>query len=316
MASPMSSSTGSVRVLIANAPCSYGAFEITVGFDPHVPTAAVVLDAVAAAGYAGIDLGPPGYLGEGAVLVERLAARGLGLAGGYLGLPFAEPDRLEAELPGLEWLLDTFDAVAAIQPNGFRPRPTLADAGSAERAALPGQAARDPAVGLDAAGWQRFADGVRRVLERCRARGYEPTFHHHAGTYVEAPWEIERLLDLTDVGLCLDTGHLLLGGGDPLAALRDWGQRINHLHLKDARRDTIAAIVEARAPVGEIWRRQAFCRLGTGDLEVEAVLGAIAELGYSGWLVVEQDTLPNPDHPRQPLEDQVANRAFLRALGL
>jgi inosose dehydratase len=53
------------------------------------------------------------------------------------------------------------------------------------------------------------------ALELARSRGLEPSFHHHAGSYVEAPWEIERLLELTDVGLLLDTGHLAVGGGDP-----------------------------------------------------------------------------------------------------
>ena len=68
-------------IAVANAPVSYGAFEVTVGHDPNVPDGVSVLDQVAEAGYAGIDLGPAGYLGTGERLGELLAERGLGLAG-------------------------------------------------------------------------------------------------------------------------------------------------------------------------------------------------------------------------------------------
>ena len=146
----------------------------------------------------------------------------------------------------------------------------------------------------------------------CRGRGYEPTFHHETGTGVEAPWEIEKVLELTSIGLCLDTGHLLLGGGDPLRAMRDWGERINHLHMKDARRSVVEGIVREAAPVAEIWRRKAFCRLGEGDLDVEAVLDEVRR-SYAGWIVVEQDVLPDPDGGAAA--DQRANREYLAARG-
>jgi inosose dehydratase len=133
---------------------------------------------------------------------------------------------------------------------------------------------------------------------------------------VEAPWEIERLLSLTDVGVCLDTGHLLLGGGDPVQAVRDWGDRLNHVHLKDAKLDVIRGIVNDRAAVRAIWERGAFCRLGTGDVALGGVLENLRAQDYRGWLVVEQDILPDPDAPDQPVVDQQHNRAYLRARGL
>ena len=301
-------------VVVANAPCSYGAFEITVGIEPNVPDSVELLDHVADAGYAGIDLGPVGYLGRGDVLRSRLNERRLGLAGGYLGLPFSEPDRLREAMADLDDLLDVFDLVPESQP---RPKPTLADAGSEIRSRYPGRAALDRSVSWDDAGWRRFADGLARVAERCRERGYEPTFHHHTATYVEAEWEIERMLELTDVGLCLDTGHLLLGRGEPVRALCDWSERINHFHLKDARLQTLRAIVDEAAPVEEIWRRRAFCGLGAGDVPIDAVLEALAAINYEGWLVVEQDLILGPDEEIEPIyQEQIANREFLRARGL
>ena len=300
-------------IVLANAPVSYGAFEITVGIDPNVPDPLTLLDWVRAAGYDGVDLGPIGYLGDVETLSGRLAERGLGLVGGYLELPFSEPDRITEELRNLDALLDIFDTVSG---QGLAPKPTLADAGSAIRSRYPGRATLDRSVGLDDAGWARFADGLGEAVAHCRARGYDPTFHHHTATYIEAQWEIERLLEISDVGLCLDTGHLLLGRGEPITAIREWADRINHVHLKDARLDRLEEIVAEAAPVQEIWRRKAFCALGDGDIDIEGVLGALAEIGYSGWLVVEQDVLPDPDNPNEPAEDQRRNREYLRGHGL
>ena len=301
-------------IVVANAPISYGAFELTVGIDPNVPDAVTLLDQVAEAGYEGIDLGPVGYLGQGEVLQERLGERGFGLAGGYLELPYTDRTQLADAMSSLDELLTVFDAVPDSSPP---PRPTLADAGSPRRRANPGRAAKDGKYGWSASEWRRFAEGLARVADRCRERGYEPTFHHETGTHVEAPWEIERMLELSDVGLCLDTGHLLIGDGDPVTAIADWGERINHFHLKDARVEVLQQIVAEGAPADSIWRRRAFCGLGDGDVDVTRTLRALQARGYSGWLVVEQDIMPDPaDPPGWAASEQAANRDYLRTLGL
>jgi inosose dehydratase len=298
-------------IAVANAPVSYGAFEVTVGIDPNAPTELQVLDEVAAAGYGGIDLGPVGYLGRGPQLRERLASRRLGLAGAYIELPYAEPDALRGATAILEELLETLDE-AGQNDGAPRPRPTLADASSEARRARPG---RDN--GLDAAAWKRFATGLRSVVQRCRDRGYEPTFHFETGTHVESPAEIERVLEASDVGLCLDTGHLLLAGGDPVGAVRAWGSRINHVHLKDARRSVMADIIADEVPASAIWDRAAFPALGQGDLDTDGVLAELRAIGYRGWLVVEQDTLPRSRAEfDRAASDQRANREYLALRGL
>lgn len=300
-------------IIVANAPVSYGAFELTIGIDPNVPSGDAVLDEVAAAGYAGIDLGPVGYFGEGLELARNLGRRRLGLSGGFLELPFDDAAGMKSSMPALEMLLDVFDSVGG---QTHKPRPTLADIGSDARRAMPGRAAKDRSLGFDAEGWKRFAEGVETATARCRERGYEPTFHHESGTRVEAVWEIEKVLELTSIGLCLDTGHLLVGGGDPVRAARDWSKRINHLHIKDARQDVIDDIVGSGAHVMEVWKRPAFCRFGDGNVDVDGVLDALRP-GYSGWLVIEQDVLPDPGKMLgRPAADQRANREFLAARGI
>ena len=123
---------------------------------------------------------------------------------------------------------------------------------------------------------------------------------------------------MSDVGLCLETGHMLLGGGDPVAMLRDLGDRINHVHLKDARLAVMAEIVTDQAPVTEIWTREAFCALGDGDLDVDAVLDGLRPISFGGWLVVEQDILPRERRRRfaRAAAEQRHNRAFLAERGL
>jgi inosose dehydratase len=155
------------------------------------------------------------------------------------------------------------------------------------------------------------------VVGRCRDRGYEPTFHPETGTYVEAPWEIAEVLDRSDVGLCLETGHMMLGGGDPVALLGEWRDRINHVHLKDAVLTVMAGIVADDAPVTDIWSREAFCELGHGDLDVDAVLDGLRSISFGGWLVVEQDILPrSAERFARAAGEQQSNRAFLAQRGL
>ena len=311
----MASPTTSKAITVANAPCSFGAFELTVGINPNVPDAVALLDQVAGTGYAGIDLGPAGYLGRGDELHERLSSRGLALAGGYLELPYTDHGALvEAIDRDLDELLTAFDSVSDIEP---RPKPTLADPGSDVRRANPGRSNKDRSLGWSDAEWRLFADGFARVFEYCVNRGYEPTFHNETGSYVEAPWEIEKVLELTDVGLCLDTGHLVVAGGDPVAAVHDWGARINHLHVKDARRSVLDGIVADHGDTDEIWRRRAFCALGDGGIPLDAVFYALRNSGYSGWLVVEQDIFPEAsDPPGWAADQQRINRDFLRARGI
>jgi inosose dehydratase len=290
---------------IGNAPLSYGAFEVTVGVYPNVPGPDELLAEMAAAGYAGTELGPPGYLGEGAELRARLEWHGLALTGGWCPVRFSEPEHLEEDLAALGRTLDLFDAAGTEAAH-----PVFGDGGSDERRANPGAGAPE----LDKSGWRRWADGVRRAQAVTQDRGYEPTLHPHTSTFVESPRELERALELTDVGLLVDTGHLLLGGNDPLEVLRRWGERVNYVHVKDVRLDVVRQVVAERANVIEGWRRGMFCELGRGDVDLVAFFDGLRAAGYDGWIVVEQDRIPRQDEElNESAEAQVRNREWLKA---
>ena len=294
----------------ANAPVSYGVFDLARPDLVPLPSGQRLLELVSEAGYDGIDLGPHGYFGTGQALVENLAANGLTLCGGWIDLPFTGADAaFDAAYAAMLPVLDDF-ARAATQQVGTSPKPTIADSGAPERTAHPGGSVD---LELDSEAWAVFVARLGRVQHEVQVRGLEPTFHHHASTYIETPREIERFLADTSMDLTLDSGHLLIGGGDPLTGLREWRSRINHIHLKDVNIGLLAHAAGSANPVRDLWEKRLFVPLGDGDLDIAAFLGELIDSGYDQWLVVEQDVvLLNAPDVQRAIDDQVANRVALQ----
>lgn len=293
---------------VGNAPLSYGAFEMTVGVFPNVPGPETFLQEVTQAGYAGTELGVPGWLGTGELLRDRLEQHALELTGGWCPVRFSEPEHWEQDLSELDRTLTLFADAEAQDAH-----PVFGDGGSEARRANPGRGKDDPSLGLDDSGWKRFLEGLRRAEDLVRTHGFEPTFHPHTATFVEAPWEIDRLLQSTDIGLLADTGHLLLGGNDPIEAIRSWGSRTNYVHIKDVRLDVLQTVIDDGADALEAWRRGIFCELGEGDVDLPGFLDALKDSGYDGWIVVEQDRILRDDEPLDDsVQAQIRNRQWLR----
>ncbi|MEU4713995.1 sugar phosphate isomerase/epimerase [Micromonospora purpureochromogenes] len=293
------------RTRVAGAPVNHGIYQHDdTLLDPDELLAALSRD-----GYDGVDSGPIGYLGTGEALADRLAANRIGLAGGWVDLRYADPDGFGADLVQLDAALDAFTAVPADDPR-FAPRPTLACPGNPGRMARPGTPP-DLTSALPATAWPEFAARVQQAADRCRDRGLEPVFHYHLGTDVETEAEADRLLELTDIAVCLDTGHLLLAGGDPVAAVRRWAGRIGQVHLKDADLAVHERVRAAGGGLSDVVAAGGFCTLGAGDVDFAGVLANLDDIGYTGWLVIEQDA---PAHGRdldRTLADQRANRRWL-----
>lgn len=302
-----------MNATVAGAPVSFGVFELTPEGAATL-SADDILEILAESDYEGVDLGPIGFLGEERELRRALDRFGLSLAGGWVQLPLSDDEKFEASVPTLRRALRSFAAAAEAGPERL-PLPTLADDGSVRRRAAPGRGRTVDLLDDDA--WDRLVRNTERAAALVRAAGLEPTFHHHAGTYVESPDEIDRFLSRVDIDLTLDTGHLLIAGGDPLDAMRRWGDRVNHLHLKDVDLPALHRVLAAGGGMPDVWSSASFVAFGRGDIDLPAVMDAAAARGFDGWIVVEQDVLNRPDvaldaFRRQRAEDQRINRDALR----
>jgi inosose dehydratase len=286
-------------IKIGNAPVSYGAFEVTVGKREGVPGPEAVLDAVQSAGYDGIDLGPVGYLGRGAALKAALDSRRLLLTGGYVEIDVSSEAASAAGFDELAQVCDQFDAVRSGVESILLPRPTIALIGSPDLD--------------DSSRWRRIEQIVGQVIDQCAARGYEACLHNEVGTQIASQDSVVRVLERTAAPLCLDTGHLVAAGGDPLAILASWRDRVSHVHLKDARLPDSGKPYEDAM---QLWEGDVFCPLGSGDGLVDDVLESLRAGGYAGWIVVEQDVLPQgPAGYVAASNQQRDNRDYLRARG-
>jgi inosose dehydratase len=174
-----------------------------------------------------------------------------------------------------------------------------------------------PELGLSDTQWDMFAAGAEQIARAVRNEtGLRTAFHPHCAGYVETVPEIDALMRRTDssvLGLCLDTGHIVYAGGDPLDVLERYDDRVWHVHFKDC--DPKVAANARAAGMGYLAavRSHLFCELGSGQVHFAAVLAVLRRRGYSGWIVVEQDVFPGLG---SPAESATRNRSYLRSLGL
>lgn len=299
-----------MRPRIASSPVSFGVFEFTDGVG-GTPAPDDVLAAIRDAGYAGVELGPEGYLGaDPAGVAARLRAASLELAGVYLPLELTVPDAEPVNLARVDRALEDLAAAGA---DGAVVM--AADAGDDATRRRMGRVL----AGADDAPDRSTLDVVARQLDavhaRCAARGATAVLHPHLGTHVETAGEIAHVLERSRIGLVLDTGHLAGAGLDPVEAAAAWRQRIAHVHLKDVQLQPLREVAAQRLGLLEMWRRALFCPLGAGDVDLPTLLDGLGAAGYGGWLVVEQDRIV--DWPAEGLAraaaDQRANRAWLDA---
>jgi inosose dehydratase len=306
------------RIRPASAPCCFGVDEVLPP-DAWMPDPGLVLDAIAELGYPGTELGPPGYLGRGPEVRDALELRGLQLVGSFLPLHFSRADRFAEERAG--FLRDALALLGEATPAGERPFAVLCE-GLEEpaRMAFAGRIADHPEAWLPAGLHGTLVDNLHRAAEDCRAAGFEPVIHPHAGTYVETEDEIRRLMDAIDpslVGLCLDTGHARFGGADPVTLAEDYFELLRHVHLKDV---SSAAIEQGRTEGADfvaLTAAGAFTPLGEGDARIADVVAVLDRRGWDGWVVVEQDRYLFPGEELDAIVDvQRRNRAFLAGLGI
>jgi inosose dehydratase len=289
-------------VELAGGPVSWG---VDFADDPDNPPYENVLAGVAAAGLSRIELGPVGYLpAERAVL----ASYGLAAVGTFVFEPLHDASARPAAIRAASRALAAIDAtgghvLVVIDRPGVERAPTAGRSGEARR--------------LDGARWRGLVDAVREIAALAADRDVRAVFHPHAGSYVEFDDEIERLVadaPTDELGLCLDTGHALYAGSDPVALIARHAERLEHLHLKDVDAEQLAVARSQRLGFWTAIANGIFCPVGDGRLELDALRAALAATSFAGVATIEQDRRPgSPGRPDEHLRRSVGR---LRAAGI
>jgi inosose dehydratase len=264
----------STKVKIAGAPISWGVCEVPNW--GHQMSPERVLKEMSDLGLGATEFGPLGFLPiEPADRAKVLAEHGMEAVGGFFPIIM----HLEAFDP----LPDTLKELESYTASGAKTLVLSAETG------LEGYDTKRP--DLDSHGWNVFLKNLERIKEAAAALGVTAVLHPHVGTMVETEADVKKVLDGSTIKFCLDTGHMIIGGTDPVKFAEDHADRVAHSHLKD-----VNLAVADRVQSGEITYYQGilegmYVPLGQGDVDVRSIVRSLIKAGFDGWFVLEQDNV-------------------------
>jgi len=282
---------------IAGAPISWGVCEVPGWGFQLTPDR--VLTEMQQVGLAATEFGPAGFLpADPALMADFLSAHHLTAVGGFTPVVLHEPGHDPA--PEIERLLDGYDA---------------AHAGVLVLSAATGRDGYDARPDLDEAAWKTLLANLDRLTGLAAAHGVSAVLHPHVGTMVERGDEVQRVLAGSAISLCLDTGHLLIGGTDPAELTRQAPERVAHTHFKDVNDQIAAQVRSGRLTYTEGVSRGMYRPLGSGDVDFAAIVSHLRDRDYDGWYVLEQDTiLTGEPRGEGPVADVRQSADYLRTL--
>jgi len=306
-----------VGISITTAPCCWGVDDVR---NPNLPSWERVFDEAAAAGYRGLELGPFGYV---PLDLDRVAAalqtRGLSIVAGTIFDNLVAPANradLMRQTKEICGLVSRLPKVAPYEGQRFpTPYLTVMDWGHEERDYAAGHSDRAPR--LDADAWAGMVENIKAIAELAwRKYGVRAVIHPHAGGYIEFEDEIQRIAE--DVpqeiaGFCLDTGHTYYAGMDPVETLRRYADRLDYIHFKDIDAAKFVDVMSRRIRFFEACGEGVMCPIGRGCIDYPAIRALLTELGYAGFITVEQER--DPRHVGGSLADVKASRDYLRSVG-
>jgi len=275
---------------IAAAPISWGV-DGSPGWG-HLMSADRVMAEMRECGLSATELGPDGFLPtDPDELAVYLAGYALELVGGFV------PAVLHRD-HGIDDQLAYVDRAAA----------QLARGGSAMvmLAADSHHHGYDTPIELDDDGWARLMVNLEHTVDVISSHGLLTALHPHWGMAVLEPSQIE----------CLDTGHIQLGGGDPIEIARRAGDRVYHVHLKDLDGELARQVRAGETPFRRATLDGMFVRIGTGAVDIAGLIRHLEGSGYGGWYALEQDCALEGEPPEGegPIVDAMASVEYLREL--
>jgi len=282
---------------IAGAPISWGVCEVP-GWGYQLPPDRVLTE-MREIGLAATELGPEGFLPTSPeAMADVLSRHRLHAIGGFTPLLLHRPDH--------DPLRDVIEVLERYAATGARTLVLSADSGLA---------GYDTRPTLDEQGWATLLANLDRIDAVAAEHGVRAVLHPHVGTMIENGEEVQRVLEGSSISLCLDTGHLLIGGTDPAELARQVPHRIAHTHMKDVDLGLARQVQSGRLTYTEAVRDGMYRPLGSGDVDVAAIVGHLRKQGYDGWYVLEQDTILT-EEPRGegPVADVHTSAAYLQRL--
>jgi inosose dehydratase len=294
------------RIHLGSAPDSWG---VWMPDDPRQTPWSRFLDEISAAGYVWMELGPYGYLPtDPARLMDETARRGLTVTGGTVDGGLHRPDTFDDVLERSRRVARTLTGVGArylvYLPEMYRD---VDDAGTWLQP-------RE----LSAEQWGRLLDGISRLGRAIHDEfGMSLVFHPHADSHVGTQAEVGRFLEGTDaafVQLCLDTGHISYCGGDNLAIIRRFPERIGYVHLKHVDPTVMERVEREGLSFAQAVRLGSMCEPVLGVPDMPPILEALADLGRDIFAIVEQDLFPCPADV--PLPIATRTREYYESCGI
>jgi inosose dehydratase len=257
-----------------------------------------VLDEASHLGLTAVEAGPEGFLPEDPEeMADLLSGRGLELVGGFVPVVLHRKEARDTELASVERQARHFAA---------------AGAGVLVIAAATGEEDYEGSAELEDSAWDELFATLAMIEEIGSGQGLSVVLHPHYGTQIESPAQVQRFLEGCETGLCLDTGHSMVGGGDPVALTESAASRIRHVHLKDVDQDLAGRVISGTLPYEKAVRDGLYMPLGDGDVDVRRVLDVLDEAGYDGWYVLEQDIMLATDPGYGPAAEVGRSLAYLK----
>jgi len=297
-------------IRIANAPCSWGILEFDIKNNSNYKK---VLDEIKECNYSGTELGDYGFFPTNPEkLKKELKDRNLSLVGAFVPIPLSKKENYEK---GIKKALKTSHLMTKA---GFSDSLIILSDDNCtikERTNNSGRIKNN--MKLSNKEKLTFAQGANKIAEKVLSKyDLKTVFHHHCGGYIETPDEIDFFMRNTDenlIGLCLDTGHFSFGGGNPIDAIRQYRERIWHVHFKDYSKKIKELGVTNNWDYFKFIENGIFCELNKGNLDFKKISSELIKINYQGWIVVEQDIIPGMGNP---IKYAKKNRKFLYSINL
>lgn len=305
------------HITITCAPCCWGVDDVK---NLHLPAWEKVLDEAAQAGFGGLELGPYGYMPLDVDQVgDALAARGLSIVAGTIFDDLVSPGNRKNLLRQTREICALITALPKpVSHNGQRyqaPYLTVMDWGHDERDFAAGHSDRAPRLVADA--WAGMVANIRAIAELARDEfGVRATIHPHAGGYIEFADELEQLLmeiHQETAGLCLDTGHMVYSGMDPIATFERYWDRVDYIHFKDIDPVLFEEVMKQDIRFFDACAKGVMRPIGKGKIDYPAIRAFLSEKGYGGYITIEQER--DPRNTGSILDDLSASRMFLANTG-